>query len=133
MHRIASLGTLLAVSFTAATCAKKPPTIGGPPPPPKPPQILAEAAPEPIATPGIWFAFDPDFIRNRYRSADLAFGTFTVSDEWRVSLKHGETCSGEDAEVHVGSYASVNAGRLIRTYPPLPRYAAPSAVLCRSV
>ena len=104
MHRIASLVSLLAVSITAATCAKKPPTIGGPPPPPKPPPFVAAAAPEPISTPGVWFAFDPDFIRARYRSADLAFGSFTVSDEWRVSLKHGETCSGEDAEVHVGSY-----------------------------
>ena len=28
---------------------------------------------------------------------------------------------------------SVNPSRLIRTYPPLPRYAAPSALLCRSV
>ena len=28
---------------------------------------------------------------------------------------------------------SVAIRRLIRTYPPLPRYAAPSAVLCRSV
>jgi integrase len=29
--------------------------------------------------------------------------------------------------------ANVRPWRLIRTYPPLPRYAAPSALLCRSV
>jgi hypothetical protein len=53
--------------------------------------------------PGVCFAFDPDFIRNRYRSADLAFGSFTVSEEW-PSGRHDESCSGEDGEVHVGAY-----------------------------
>ena len=105
MYRIVSALTAITLCVGVTTCAKKPPVTSGPPPPPPPPkEILAEAAPEPISTPGLWFAFDPDFIRARYRSPDLAFGSFTVSDEWKISSIHGENCSGEDAEVHVGVY-----------------------------
>jgi hypothetical protein len=105
MPRLASVLTVSVLCASVTTCAKKPPSIAGPPPPPPShKEILAEAAPEPIATPGIWFAFDPDFIRNRYRSADLAFGSFTISSEWRASGVHDENCSGEDGEVHVGVY-----------------------------
>ena len=99
---VVSVGTMV------STCAKKPPTTPSPSPgagatPVRPP-FIAEAAPEPIATPGIWLAFDPDFIRNHYQSADLAFGSLTISDEWRASGVHDESCSGEDGEVHVGVY-----------------------------
>ena len=66
--------------------------------------VHRRGGPEPIATPGIWLAFDPDFIRNHYQSADLAFGSLTISDEWRASGVHDESCSGEDGEVHVGVY-----------------------------
>lgn len=105
MRRHVTLLTTVVLCAGVATCAKKPPAAGPPAGLPRPaPEFIAEAAPEPIATPGIWFAFDPDFIRNRYRSADLAFGSFTVSDEWRASAIHDENCSGEDAEVHVGAY-----------------------------
>jgi hypothetical protein len=85
--------------FSIAGCARKPPPTASPGRPP----FVAEAAPEPIAPPGVCFAFDQDFIRNRYRSADLAFGSFTVSEEW-PSGRHDESCSGEDGEVHVGAY-----------------------------
>jgi hypothetical protein len=102
MRRFAALLIASTLCVAVTTCAKKPPTAG---PQPRRPDFIAEAAPEPIATPGIWFAFDPDFIRHKYRSADLAFGTFTVSDEWRASAVHDENCSGEDGEVHRISWA----------------------------
>lgn len=101
MTRAASVLIASALSFTVAGCAKKAPS--GTPPTARPP-VLATAAPERISTPGVWFAFDPDFIRNRYRSADLAFGAFTVSEQWHASAIHDESCSGEDGEVHVGVY-----------------------------
>jgi hypothetical protein len=98
---------VVSVGMMVSTCAKQQPATPTPTPgagaKPRPP-FIAEAAPEPIATPGIWFAFDPDFIRNHYQSADLAFGSLTISDEWRASGVHDESCSGEDGEVHVGVY-----------------------------
>ena len=105
MRRHVTLLTTVVLCAAVATCAKKPPAAGPPAGLPRPaPEFIAEAAPEPIATPGIWFAFDPDFIRNRYHSADLPFGSFTVSEEWRASAIPRRKCSGEDAEVHVGAY-----------------------------
>jgi hypothetical protein len=100
---------VLAVLVIESACAKKKPAAPAVPPegaaqPPARPDLVARAAPEPIATPGIWFAFDPDFIRSRYQSADLAFGSLTVSGQWRASPVHEESCSGEDGEVHVGVY-----------------------------
>jgi hypothetical protein len=102
MRRFACILVASALSITLGGCAKKPPTAA--PTAPRP-RVLATAPPEPISAPGVWFAFDPDFIRNRYRSADLAFGSFTISQEWRASAVHTpEACSGDDGEVHVGVY-----------------------------
>jgi hypothetical protein len=116
MRRLFVVPLVVLVLLTGCRRPVQPPTAPAPPPgapkptaaPPKPAPPagppLAMAAPDEISTPGIWFAFDPDFIRNRYRSADLAFGTFTLSEEWRASAIHDENCSGEDREVHVGGY-----------------------------
>jgi hypothetical protein len=75
MRRIFAVTALVALVLSSG-CRRPVTATPGPPaaapkpaPPARPP--LAMAAPEPISTAGIWFAFDPDFIRNRYRSADL--------------------------------------------------------------
>jgi hypothetical protein len=81
--RLSHLVTLI-VSVSIGACAKKPPPAA---PPPGPPPFIGTAPPEPISTPGVRFAFDPDFIRNRYRSADLALVLPLLVDERQVRAR----------------------------------------------
>ena len=51
----------------------------------------------------------------------------------RSGVGHPDRVAPEQPTETGAAEGSVNTGRLIRTYPPLPLYAVPSAVLCRSV